>query len=475
MPRDRARAAISDDQCAVKVGQLVGNYRLEQVIGRGGMGVVFRAVHKDIARKAAVKVLDRDFSRDPEFVTRFLNEARAVNLVGHPGLVEIFEFGCLPDETPYIIMEFLEGQSLGQRLERGGRARRTATAQALPICRQIAVALAAAHDKGVVHRDLKPENVMLVQDALSPGTERVKILDFGLAKFENPGDAKGPSLTQAGVTMGSPLYMAPEQCQELANVTDRADVYSLGIILYELLSGRPPYQSDLSAEIMVMHVRSTPPPLRTLAPHIPVPVAELVQHMLAKEPTRRPSMHKVADALGKLSLTSPAAPSSQPGPQRRTLELGIGGGFALLAALIVVFLGWQRERPAATPAAPTGSQDRLLQASDRAAAEAPGAPRLPTIEWTILTYPVGAQVLDEISGYLLGQTPLKLRRPRRAGRQTVRLHLSGYRDVTLELDGERDLLVERQLIAQSPSAAPSPGGKAARKPRNKDDLIAPPF
>ena len=150
MPRERARAAISDDQCAVKVGQLVGNYRLEQVIGRGGMGVVFRAVHKDIARKAAVKVLDRDFSRDPEFVTRFLNEARAVNLVGHPGLVEIFEFGCLPDETPYIIMEFLEGESLAKRLKaNGGRL----GASAINLGRQVASALAAAHAQGIVHRE----------------------------------------------------------------------------------------------------------------------------------------------------------------------------------------------------------------------------------------------------------------------------------------------------------------------------------
>jgi tRNA A-37 threonylcarbamoyl transferase component Bud32 len=473
MPRQRVKAPLSGGQCSVKVGQLVGNYRVEEVIGRGGMGVVFRAVHKDIGRKAAIKALDRDFARDPEFVTRFLNEARAVNLIGHPGLVEIFEFGCLPDETPYIIMEFLEGLSLGQRLERGGRARRTVAAQALTICRQIAVALAAAHDKGVVHRDLKPENVMLIEDALAPGTERVKILDFGLAKFENPGDAKGPSLTQTGVTMGSPLYMAPEQCQELATVTDRADVYSLGVILYELLSGRPPYVSDLSAEIMVMHVRSSPPPLRAHAPQVPVPVADLVQHMLAKEPTKRPSMHKVAEALGKLSLTGPAAgASSQPGLPRRTLELGVGGAIAVVAALAVLFIGWRRERPAAAPPLP-GPQDRLLPASEGQAA--PEAPRLPTIEWTILTYPAGAQVLDEISSYPLGQTPLKLRRPRRAGRQTVRLHLSGYRDVTLELDGERDLLVERQLISLSQLAAPQAGGKAARKPHNKDDLLAPPF
>ncbi len=460
MPPARVLAHLSDDQSKVKVGQLVGNYRLEKLIGKGGMGLVFRAVHKDIGRKAAVKVLDRDFSRDPEFVTRFLNEARAVNLIGHPGLVEIFEFGCLPDDTPYIIMEFLEGHSLGQRLERGGRSRKTVFAQALPICRQIALALAAAHDKGVVHRDLKPENVMLVRDPLSPETERVKILDFGLAKFQNPGDAKGPALTQVGITMGSPLYMAPEQCQELATVTDRADVYSLGVILYELLAGRTPYISDLSAEIMVMHVRSTPPPLRKHAPDIPAAVAELVDAMLAKEPTKRPRMQKVAEMLGKLSLGNVEGPPSAPElgwQKQRKLKYGVGGALALVATLSLVFFLWNRPRAEQAPPCPVPPSGM----ETAAAAEPAGLPRLPTIEWTILTVPGGAQVLDEVSGFVLGQTPLKLNRPRRTGKQTVRLHLAGYRDVMLELDGERDLLVERQLISTSSSGSGSGSGSSS--------------
>lgn len=471
MPPARVLAHLSDDQSKVKVGQLVGNYRLEKLIGKGGMGLVFRAVHKDIGRKAAVKVLDRDFSRDPEFVARFLNEARAVNLIGHPGLVEIFEFGCLPDDTPYIIMEFLEGHSLGQRLERGGRSRKTVFAQALPICRQIALALAAAHDKGVVHRDLKPENVMLVRDPLSPETERVKILDFGLAKFQNPGDAKGPALTQVGITMGSPLYMAPEQCQELATVTDRADVYSLGVILYELLAGRTPYISDLSAEIMVMHVRSTPPPLRKHAPDIPAAVAELVDSMLAKEPSKRPRMQKVAEMLGKLSLGSVEGPPSAPEmawQKRRKLQYGVGGVLALVAVLSLGIFLWNRPRAPQAPPCPVPPSGAETTAAE-ARPEPAGLPRLTTIEWTILTVPVGAQVLDEISGFVLGQTPLKLHRPRRPGKQTVRLHLAGYRDVMLELDGERDLLVERQLISTgsgSGASSSSSGSRAASRKRS---------
>ena len=323
MPPDRAQPPPSDDRYTVKVGQLVGNYRIEQLLGEGGMGVVFRAVHKDIGRKAAVKILYRAFARDPEFITRFLNEARAVNLVGHPGLVEIFEFGCLADDTPYIIMEFLQGHSLDVRLGHGSSKRRLPLGQALSICRQLAVALSAAHDKGVVHRDLKPENVMLVHDPLAPGTERTKILDFGIAKVESVG-RKGPSLTRTGTTMGSPLYMAPEQCQELSTVTDRADVYALGVMLYELLSGRTPFVSDLAAELMMMHVRNSPPPLREVAPNTPPAVVTLVHEMLAKEPARRPRMHKVAETLAQLGITTQEGAATQLlFRRRRSVQAGL--------------------------------------------------------------------------------------------------------------------------------------------------------
>ena len=451
---ERGPPQPSDDRYTVKVGQLVGNYRLEQLIGEGGMGVVFRAVHKDIGRKAAVKILYRNFARDPEFVTRFLNEARAVNLVGHPGLVEIFEFGCLPDETPYIIMEFLEGQSLHVRLIRNKK--RLPLGQALSICRQMAVALAAAHDKGVVHRDLKPENVMLVGDPLAPGTERTKILDFGIAKLESAGGRKGPSLTRTGTTMGSPLYMAPEQCQELSTVTDKADVYALGVILYELLAGRTPFVAEMAAELMVMHVRSSPPPLRELAATTPEPVVDLVHDMLAKEPSKRPRMHKVAETLARLGITTQEGAATQLlFRRRRTLQTALGGVFGIGAALLVVGLVWHSQQKQQQVVTPTVS--RPVEPSMDAGAVASPTPTTSAaqVEWAITTEPPGAQILDEASGDQMGHTPLTLHRPRRPGKQAVVLHLDGYRDVKLQFDEDRDLSIERQLVAL-PSPTPPP-------------------
>lgn len=161
-------------------GQRISSYRVVRKVGQGGMGAVYEAVHEQLGRKAAIKLLRRDFSQDPQVAQRFFNEARAASRVEHSGIVEIFEFGQLPDGTAYIIMEFLKGESLSARLKaRGGRL---PFSDATRITRQIATALAATHEKSIVHRDLKPDNVMLVPDGEMPGGERVKVLDFGVAK-----------------------------------------------------------------------------------------------------------------------------------------------------------------------------------------------------------------------------------------------------------------------------------------------------
>jgi hypothetical protein len=268
--------------------------------------------------------------------------------------------------------------------------------------------------------------------------------------------------------MGSPLYMAPEQCQELSTVTDRADVYSLGIILYELLAGRTPFVSEVPAELMVMHVRQTPPPLQEVAGEVAEPVVALVHAMLAKEPSARPSMHKVADRLGQLHLAQPGGrPQTQVLWRRRwPLQAGLVA-LALLgvAAGAVGIARWRR--PPVAPMAPVPAA-----APAPSVAPSPTPPPAPaaapqTVDWAISTAPAGAAVLDEATGTRLGVTPLQLTRPKQHGRQTVVLRLAGYRDVTLALDGERDFSVERQL-----TPLPPPAGRPPRK-RNKDDLIAP--
>ena len=223
-------------------GRLVKDYRIERQLGQGGMGAVFAAEHRHIGRRAAVKVLLPELSQNPQFANRFLNEAKAVNLSRHPGLVEIFDFGLLEDGTAYIIMEFLEGEPLSGRLRRvGGRLPEPI---ALALSWHIAVALAAAHAVQIVHRDLKPDNVMIVPDRERAGRERVKVLDFGIAKMA--AGASGQLKTATGTTIGTPEYMAPEQCTGSTALDGKADVYALGVMLYEMLAGALPFRAEMA-------------------------------------------------------------------------------------------------------------------------------------------------------------------------------------------------------------------------------------
>jgi serine/threonine-protein kinase len=284
------------------VGQNIGSYRVVRKLGEGGMGAVFEAVHEQIGKRAAIKVLHAEFSKDPEFARRFINEARAVNIVQHNGLVSIFDFGQLPSGIAYIVMDYLDGETLSGRMKRmGGKL----GLDALNIARQIASALAAAHGKGIIHRDLKPANIIIVSEPEAPGGERAKVLDFGVAKMAKdaqggPADEHHP-VTRTGVFMGTPKYMAPEQCKGAGHVDDKADVYSLGAMLYQMLAGRPPFVAPGEGEIMAMHIFATPKPLRDLEPTVSEELAALVHHMLAKDPAERPSMSDVARELGRLS------------------------------------------------------------------------------------------------------------------------------------------------------------------------------
>ncbi|HNF98765.1 MAG TPA: protein kinase, partial [Pseudomonadota bacterium] len=279
--------------------QRIGNYRIVRKLGEGGMGVVFEAIHELINRRAAIKVLHADFSRNPEMATRFLNEARAANIVQHPGIVNIFEFDRLPDGSAYIVMDYLDGDSLTQRLQRlGGRME---TGPALSLILQVAEALTAAHSKGVIHRDLKPDNIMIVPDQGDSSREQAKILDFGIAKMAES-QGMGPALakTQVGVPMGTPLYMAPEQWKGASEVEDKADVYSLGVIIYEMLSGQPPFIANSGSEVMALHILATPRPLNELAPNVPPEVVDLVHQMLQKVPADRPSILVVTRELRRI-------------------------------------------------------------------------------------------------------------------------------------------------------------------------------
>ena len=265
-------------------GQVVGSYRITRKLGEGGMGAVFQAVNQEIGRTAAIKVLHAQFAQNPQFATRFLNEAKAANAIDHPGVVEIYEFNRLPDGTTFIVMEFLAGESLAKRLQNGPLGLDT-----LRIARQIASVLAAAHDKNIVHRDLKPDNVIMVKDPEAPGGERAKVLDFGIAKLAEEQNLK----TQANSVLGTPAYMAPEQCRGASGVTAKSDVYALGVLMYEMLAGQLPFQGEGLGDIMMKHLTEEPASLRQRQPSVSEPIAALVHRMLSKKPDDRPTMREV--------------------------------------------------------------------------------------------------------------------------------------------------------------------------------------
>lgn len=271
------------------------------------MGVVYEALHDAIERRVAIKVLHPEYCRNAEVASRFVNEARVVNRVGHPGLVQIFDHGQLPDGTAYLVMELLQGETLAHRLQRAGGGLPWQEVLRLGIL--LAECLVAAHAKGVVHRDLKPDNVMIVPDTHAVKGERTKLLDFGIAK--QVGGAAGPVRTAMNVAMGTPAYMSPEQCLGAGQVDDRTDVYSLGMIFYEMLSGAVPFSGSGMGEIMCRQISEPPPPLAALAPAAPLPVCNLVHDMLCKDRQQRPAMCQVLAAL-QLLTAQLAHPSGRP-------------------------------------------------------------------------------------------------------------------------------------------------------------------
>src|SRR5262252_1290850 len=243
---------------ALTAGSLAGQYVIKRLIGSGGGGMVYAAEHQVLKRPAAVKVLRRDKAALPSMVARFVREARAVNMIGHPNIVDIFEFGELPDGRPFYVMELLDGANLRKLLHLHGRF---SPSEALDILEPVCAALDAAHKAGVVHRDLKASNISVLDDG---NKRRVKLLDFGIAKLLQP-EANGAGLTEAGSMLGTSHYMAPEQIRG-EQVDERADIYALGVLLYQLLTGQYPYHSEQPEEIAWMHLTAPVPCPSALAP-----------------------------------------------------------------------------------------------------------------------------------------------------------------------------------------------------------------
>ncbi len=284
----------------------IGMYRIVKVLGTGGMGSVYLGEHVLLGRWAAIKVLLPAFSENAEIVERFFNEARALTLVVNPGIVQIFDFGYHSDGRAFIIMEFLDGEPMDRRLR---RVRRFSALECMRMSRLLCSSLDVVHAQGIVHRDLKPSNIFIVPDATPPGGERTKIFDFGIAK--QSGARSGQPRTRAGVLMGTPMYMSPEQCRGVGKLDHRSDIYSLACVMFAMLTGRPPFGSRGPGELVVAHLREPPPLASSLVRGVPGVIDDILQRCLQKSPAERfQSMAELANAISiaEQSLVRSSAP-----------------------------------------------------------------------------------------------------------------------------------------------------------------------
>ena len=465
-------------------GDEVGNYVIRSVVGQGGWGTVYLAEHPTIGRRVAIKLLRADLCRTEEALSRFFTEARAANAIKSEHVVEVIDFGQLPSVTaagrpgfgqPYLIMEWLEGLPLGKVIEADGRL---ALPRALRIARAIARGLAAAHRAGVVHRDLKPDNVFLQRRESDP--EFVKILDFGIAKVTS-----GEGLahrTSTGTAMGTPLYMSPEQCEGARAVDHRSDIYSLGIMLYEMTTGVRPFRAEGVGALLIQQMKDVPEPPRQHAPELPAGLEGLILRMLDKAPDARPQqMEQVVEALTALGAegTREAMPASSPGvapaaaPASPLLLSGgpvhvpstvprwvlLLGGAAIAVGAGVGVIGARSGPEPAAPEPKTAPQKVTVERIPQAAPAAPA-----TVHLGIRTEPAGAAVIElkpDGARLSIGQAPIELERPRGTGPRTFQIELAGHRPETRVVGTDADARVVVALVREArpraarPAALPS--------------------
>ncbi len=414
----------------VAVGAFIGPYVLEALIGVGSTGLVFQSAHQTLGRRVALKCLHADQTHDPMLVARFLQEARLVNQINHPHIIQVHDFVEAPGEV-YAVMELLHGETLGSRHEKQGLC----IAQVFDVCRQLADALGAAHALGVVHRDLKPENIFLCSD--QPERDWVKVLDFGVAKLLTP-PAQSVLETQLGTVVGTPRYMSPEQVTGTP-VDARADIYAFGVVLYELLSGEPPFESLVFAQLASDILTRAPPPLPELTPRgepVPPVLARLAMDCLEKKRDDRvASMAEVRQRLDGTALVLERRPRT-----RAALASHLG-----LATLALALLS--------TAMGPDGSTEaRATPARPRALASPLGpVASLTTVE--LVSTPPGAAVSNAETGAALGVTPLELTLPRGHEALTLQLELGGHAPErrVLRLDEN-----QRLELSLTPLARPAP-------------------
>ncbi|HMI84149.1 MAG TPA: serine/threonine-protein kinase [Polyangiaceae bacterium] len=453
-----------------------GRYKIESVLGEGGMGVVYLARHKVIDKKVAIKVLRADMAREKEITDRFLQEAKAASSIGNPHIIDISDFGHLPDGSTYFVMEWLDGQPLGKALE---ETRPLPVARLANIARQIAEALASAHQRSIVHRDLKPDNIFLIKRGTEP--DFVKILDFGIAKVSS-GTSK---LTRAGSVFGTPHYMSPEQAAG-APVDSRTDIYALGVILYEMASGRVPFDADNFMGILTQHMYKAPVPIRALVPAQDVPpgLEAIILKALSKKPEQRyQTMEELALDIDKLARGAipdavpdmisrsggfnvpadffsergmpapvPATPPQHSARKRWGVYAGVAGVTAAIMIVVGIFAksssSTASDSPKAITLAPTGVVEPPKPV------EAPPSPPLVEVKQVLFaSEPLDSHVFH--NGQDLGAPPLTVDVPK-GEKVTVEVRRDGFKPQTLTLDGlEPKMKVKLEKLAAAPRPAPA--------------------